>query len=391
MSRVRRLEGSEDGPEVLHRHPFLEGLDGEAKVGVQGWVAVEALAPVRVVGGEGVAGGLFGVDNLHVVHHLGDLEVLELRSLLLHRVLDAEDRVRAVGVVERLDFLVDKPQLLRRVHPEPQHVRPAASGSGEDEGRPELAFSHPHRLDLDVGDADVEVLREVRVPHHAHVGEEEGAQIALVGAEVPDAWDLVEDLLLGEDDELLVLDHRAAQLQLAVHFARIVGAEHRLHRCEQPRAVAHQVGENELKTAAIELGQHIERLGRAAEAGVGGADVNVDDGAVADAEVRLVVGGADPDEPKVRDAHLATLAIISFCVFYAAHAVDHELAAPQHQLLHLDVETDLLVMPLVVRLLCCRPHHPRETFPSGREACPAQLGTRESRARPSPAQQPQQL
>lgn len=55
-----------------------------------------------------------------------------------------------------------------------------------------LARAHP--LDLQVRHRDVEVLREVCVPDDAHVGHVEGAEVALVGREVPDTRDLVEHL-----------------------------------------------------------------------------------------------------------------------------------------------------------------------------------------------------
>ena len=47
------------------------------------------------------------------------------------------------------------------------------------------------RVLLQVGYRDVEVLRHVGVPHEPHVGDEEGAQVALVGGEVPHAGHLV--------------------------------------------------------------------------------------------------------------------------------------------------------------------------------------------------------
>jgi hypothetical protein len=62
----------------------------------------------------------------------------------------------------------------------------------------------------------VEVRGEVGVPDDAHIGEEEGSQVPLLGGEVPDAADLGEDLLLGQQDQLAVLHDRPAQLQVAV-------------------------------------------------------------------------------------------------------------------------------------------------------------------------------
>lgn len=107
---------------------------------------------------------------------------------------------------------------------------------------------------LHVGDGHVEVLRQVGVPHDAHISDEEGTQVALVRGQVPNAHDLsgaveggvtsdgarrteaarrraagrgpdlVVHLLAGQHYELLVLDHRAAQLEVPVQARRLVGA-----------------------------------------------------------------------------------------------------------------------------------------------------------------------
>ena len=63
--------------------------------------------------------------------------------------------------------------------------------------------------DLQVGNADVEVFGEVGDPNNAHVGHKDRALFALVRRQVPNAVDLVVDGLLGEHDELFVLDDGA--------------------------------------------------------------------------------------------------------------------------------------------------------------------------------------
>ncbi len=56
------------------------------------------------------------------------------------------------------------------------------------------------------------------MPHKAHVGDEEHTEIALVCGQVPNALDLVVDLLVREEDELLVLDDRSAKFQISEQF-----------------------------------------------------------------------------------------------------------------------------------------------------------------------------
>jgi hypothetical protein len=60
------------------------------------------------------------------------------------------------------------------------------------------------------------------MPHHAHVGEEEGAQVALLRRQVPHTADLGEDLLLRQHDQLSVLDDGASQLEVAVQLGGLV-------------------------------------------------------------------------------------------------------------------------------------------------------------------------
>ena len=75
---------------------------------------------------------------------------------------------------------------------------------------------------LQVGYRDVEVLRHVGVPHEPHVGDEEGAEVALVGREVPHAGDLVVELLVWQQDERLLFYDGAAQLEIAEEAGGVV-------------------------------------------------------------------------------------------------------------------------------------------------------------------------
>lgn len=45
----------------------------------------------------------------------------------------------------------------------------------------------------------------------------------LVTGQIPHSVDFVVHLLLGQQPELLVLDERASQLQVAVHLGRLIG------------------------------------------------------------------------------------------------------------------------------------------------------------------------
>lgn len=53
-----------------------------------------------------------------------------------------------------------------------------------------LGLPHADADHLHVGDADIEGLHQVGVPHQAHVGDKEGPQAALLAAQVPHPIDL---------------------------------------------------------------------------------------------------------------------------------------------------------------------------------------------------------
>mmetsp|Transcript_16406 Transcript_16406/g.41538 ORF Transcript_16406/g.41538 Transcript_16406/m.41538 type:complete len:211 (-) Transcript_16406:204-836(-) len=205
--------------------------------------------------------GLGRVDDLYVVLLHRYLEVLNAWGTVLHRKRHPKDWIVEIRVVKGLDLLVDDGELLGGIHAEAEHVRSAARARVDDQCWPKLGVAYPNGFDLDVGDANVEVFRKIGVPDNADIGEEEGAEVALVRAEVPYPRDLIEDLLLGELDELLLGNHRPPQLELPVELRGVVGPEDRLYRSEKAGAVADQVGEDELEAAAIELRQHVERLG----------------------------------------------------------------------------------------------------------------------------------
>lgn len=62
------------------------------------------------------------------------------------------------------------------------------------------------------------------MPDDSHIGEEEGAQVALLGGEVPHSVDLSEDLLLRQHDQLAILHDGASQLEISVQLGRFVGS-----------------------------------------------------------------------------------------------------------------------------------------------------------------------
>jgi len=76
---------------------------------------------------------------------------------------------------------------------------------------------------LHVGQRNVEVRGEVRVPHHAHIGQEEGTQVSLLRRQVPHSSDLGDDLLLWKQNEFSVLYDGTAQLQISVQFRGLIG------------------------------------------------------------------------------------------------------------------------------------------------------------------------
>eukprot|EP00639_Heterosigma_akashiwo_P027012 CAMPEP_0194698082 /NCGR_PEP_ID=MMETSP0295-20121207/23844_1 /TAXON_ID=39354 /ORGANISM="Heterosigma akashiwo, Strain CCMP2393" /LENGTH=254 /DNA_ID=CAMNT_0039590945 /DNA_START=518 /DNA_END=1282 /DNA_ORIENTATION=+ len=158
------------------------------------------------------------VNNVMVVFYPCYPDILDVRCLLLLLEVDAEDGVHGVHLVQAGHLLEHVVQPVLRVQPEPQDVA-AGLGAGLDhEGAAELGVPDADRFHLHVRDGHVEVLREVRVPDEAHVGDEEGAQVALVRAQVPHTWDLVVDLLVRKKDQLHITDNRSSQLQITVKF-----------------------------------------------------------------------------------------------------------------------------------------------------------------------------
>mmetsp|Transcript_10682 Transcript_10682/g.25464 ORF Transcript_10682/g.25464 Transcript_10682/m.25464 type:complete len:258 (+) Transcript_10682:194-967(+) len=256
---------------------------------------VGALVALRVVRGDRV--GSLGVDELDVVLRRLLRELGERRRLLLGGEVDAEDGRLGEDRVQRLHLLEDRLQLLRRVDAEAEDVAAAPLARLDHERRAELGVAHAHQLHLQVGYRDVEVLCHVGVPHEPHVGDEEGAEVALVGREVPHARHLVVHLLVRQQDERLVPDDRSSQLEVSVQPARVVRSVHGLHGREEPRRLADEVREDKLEARVVELRHHVQRLRVAAQPAVGRADVDRDHGVVPDREVDPAVSVADPDEP----------------------------------------------------------------------------------------------
>lgn len=65
---------------------------------------------------------------------------------------------------------------------------------------------------LYVRQGDVEVGSQVGMPDDAHISEEKTPQIALLGGQIPHACHLGEDLLLGQQVQLVILKDGSSQL-----------------------------------------------------------------------------------------------------------------------------------------------------------------------------------
>ena len=73
---------------------------------------------------------------------------------------------------------------------------------------------------MQVGDGDVEELVHLGEPDDPDVGDDEGAEVALVRGQVPHAVHRAHDRLLGQDSQLALGQNRATELKLAVQFGR---------------------------------------------------------------------------------------------------------------------------------------------------------------------------
>lgn len=99
---------------------------------------------------------------------------------------------------------------------------------------------------MHVGDGDVEVLREVGVPCHADVGDEEGAEVALVARQVPharhlriDTWQTQAGVRGSKAGGRVV--HMAGGRGRAQGPPKARGREHRRQVMEDKSVVTHQV------------------------------------------------------------------------------------------------------------------------------------------------------
>jgi len=73
-----------------------------------------------------------------------------------------------------------------------------------------------HRLHLDERNGHVEVLRALGVPHHAHVGDVEHAEVALICRQVPHTIMARYQTLVGQHVQLAALDDRAAKFHITI-------------------------------------------------------------------------------------------------------------------------------------------------------------------------------
>jgi len=80
----------------------------------------------------------------------------------------------------------------------------------------ELAGFDLQRLDLEEGDAHIEVARQLGEPDEPDVGDKKGAKVALIRRKVPTPSDLFEDLLVRQGLQLFVGDDGSSEFKLAV-------------------------------------------------------------------------------------------------------------------------------------------------------------------------------
>ena len=303
----RRLQ---DRPEGFGGEALGQFLDRQAELLREHDFSILPLGTLRQVGRVRVA-RLLGVDDLDVVLPARDGELLEWRGLLLGGVVDAKKGRGREDAVQRLDLLEDRRELIRRVHTKPEDVPTRARAGLDDEGGPKLGVAHTDGAHLQVGDGDVEVLRQARMPDQPHVRDEERPEVALIRRQVPHAVDAVVELLVGQHDEPLVLDDGTAQLEVAEEAARVVRAVDRLDGREQPWALPHQACEDELEARVVVLGHHVQCLRAAAKTRVGLADVDREHGIVPDRQVDARIPVADPYQPQVGDGQRALLAVVA--------------------------------------------------------------------------------
>ena len=73
--------------------------------------------------------------------------------------------------------------------------------------------------------------------------------------------DLGKDLLMRKQFELFVRDECTPQLEVTIHSAGVIRAEHCLDAGEKAWRVSHKVCKDELKPRGVKLGQYKQGLG----------------------------------------------------------------------------------------------------------------------------------
>mmetsp|Transcript_33940 Transcript_33940/g.81411 ORF Transcript_33940/g.81411 Transcript_33940/m.81411 type:complete len:210 (-) Transcript_33940:143-772(-) len=206
--------------------------------------------------------------------------------------------------------------MLHRIRAEAEDVASAGGSGLDNQGLPKLGVPHVDALHLQVRNGDIEVLGQHGKPHSAHVGDDEGPQVALVGGEVPNAVDLLVHLLVREHDELLLADDGAPKFQISIELGGLIAFEDRLDCGEQPRAVLHQRCEDELEAGGVVARHDIERLAVPTKLRVHRADIHARDAVEANTQIRPCILGRGPNEPKVGDNEDPPLAIVALGVLH---------------------------------------------------------------------------
>eukprot|EP00756_Hemistasia_phaeocysticola_P016393 Hpha_TRINITY_DN15472_c3_g1::TRINITY_DN15472_c3_g1_i1::g.175848::m.175848 len=337
-------------PQGINGYPVTKLLNSKPKCGVEHGLSVRPLLPrVRVVRRECVGHLVLCNFDIILSPRLGDLR--EGRSDLLGGEFDTELGVDGEETVQRANLLVHLLKPLGGINPEAEHV-PTAKWSGLDhECEAELGVTNPDTLDLEVRNGHVEVLSHAREPHQPDVADVKCTQVTLVRRKVPHTRCLREDLLAGQQQQLLIPDDGPTELEVAIELGGLVGAVHRLDRRKVPGGAADKVGENEFEAGAVELCEDVEGLGRAPNTAVRGVNSYTDDTIVTDTEVDPHVLRAEPDNPQVGDTQLSSLAVVTFSIFDTVDHIDLVLPTTLLELTGGNVEPDLTILPDIVLFL----------------------------------------
>ena len=124
--------------------------------------------------------GLFvaSIDNLDLVLLPRDCHLIEVLFCFFKDALYAEEWCRDICLEEPVDLCEDFFDLFDL---EAKHVPTRKLACLKDQGCTIFAFSNAHALDLDPGQAHVEVLTELCKPNDSDVCDNESTEISLLG------------------------------------------------------------------------------------------------------------------------------------------------------------------------------------------------------------------